>query len=321
MLVRQQKLRDVQIQKFMLIFAFVMVFFWTTQVIQWYFSGSIAPALLISYIVVATGGGVAFYIILPRQRRPFARKMLLILVGTLLIGVAFASRRGNMQIEGFFFGILTGIGLPVVLHYALGKIFGPFFFGRIWCGWACWYSMVFDLLPYPSGDRRISQKWARLRYLHFAIVLVAVLAMWFVFGYRDGALGESGQLWFLIGLFSYHAVGVVLALVLHDNRAFCKYVCPIAVPLKAASRYSLLKVKGSPAACNQCENRVCVTVCPMNIRIPDYVAQGQRVLSTECILCQECINTCPDDALKLSFALDAGGRELLDVKTQETQRA
>jgi hypothetical protein len=122
---RQQRLRDAQAQKFMLIFAFVMVFFWTIQVIQWYFSGSIALALLIGYGALAIGGGVAFYILLPRTRRPFARKMLLVIVGTLLIGVAFASRRGNMQIEGFFFGLLTGIGLPVILHYALGKIFGP----------------------------------------------------------------------------------------------------------------------------------------------------------------------------------------------------
>jgi Fe-S-cluster-containing dehydrogenase component len=73
-------------------------------------------------------------------------------------------------------------------------------------------------------------------------------------------------------------------------------------------------VTGNPTACNACVNRTCVSVCPMNIRIPDYVQRGERVLSTECILCQECINTCPDEALKLSFGLDIAQGNLLDVK-------
>jgi formate hydrogenlyase subunit 6/NADH:ubiquinone oxidoreductase subunit I len=36
-----------------------------------------------------------------------------------------------------------------------------------------------------------------------------------------------------------------------------------------------------------------------------------RVLSTECSLCQTCITVCAQDALKLSFGFDLGGKELL----------
>jgi polyferredoxin len=302
------------VQRAMIAFGFVVVLFWTLNVVNWALTGVSPGWLLVVYPLVAISGGVAFYIVLPRHARGMARKILLLIVGTFLIGIAYASGRGNMQIEGLFFGLLTGIGLPVVLHYAIGKVFGPFLFGRIWCGWACWYSMVFDLLPYKSGDRTISQRWARLRYVHFFGSLGLVLGLWYGVGYRDGALGDSGQHWFLIGLFLYHAVGIVIAIALRDNRAFCKYLCPVAVPLKATSRYALLKVKGDPSACAACAKRTCVTVCPMNVRIPDYVAQGKRVLSTECILCQECINTCPDNALMLSFGFDAGGKELLDVR-------
>ncbi len=35
-----------------------------------------------------------------------------------------------------------------------------------------------------------------------------------------------------------------MAFTLKDNRAFCKYVCPITVFLKATSRFSLLKIGG-----------------------------------------------------------------------------
>jgi polyferredoxin len=35
-----------------------------------------------------------------------------------------------------------------------------------------------------------------------------------------------------------------------------------------------------------------------------YINKGQRVLSTECILCIECVNVCAKDALSVSFAFD-----------------
>lgn len=49
----------------------------------------------------------------------------------------------------------------------------------------------------------------------------------------------------------------------------------------------------------------------MDIRIADYIARGERVVSTECILCQACISVCPEHALTLSLGLDVGGQELL----------
>jgi ferredoxin-type protein NapH len=49
----------------------------------------------------------------------------------------------------------------------------------------------------------------------------------------------------------------------------------------------------------------------MDVRISDYILNGKRVLSTECSLCQTCITICPQDALKLSFGCDMGGKDLL----------
>ncbi len=49
----------------------------------------------------------------------------------------------------------------------------------------------------------------------------------------------------------------------------------------------------------------------MDIRVPDYTRGGQRVLSTECSLCQTCVTVCSKDALKMSFGFDLGGKDLL----------
>jgi len=48
---------------------------------------------------------------------------------------------------------------------------------------------------------------------------------------------------FIAGNIIYYAVGIVMAFILKDNRAFCKYICPITVFLKTASYFSLLRVK------------------------------------------------------------------------------
>jgi len=55
----------------------------------------------------------------------------------------------------------------------------------------------------------------------------------------------------------------------------------------------------------------------MDIRVDEYVKSGQRVLSTECIFCLECVDACPRGALDASFGLDLGHRELL----RESHRA
>jgi len=47
------------------------------------------------------------------------------------------------------------------------------------------------------------------------------------------------------------------------------------------------------------------------VRISDYVLNGERVLTTECSLCQTCITVCAHDALKLGFGFDLGGKDLL----------
>jgi len=196
-----------------------------------------------------------------------------------------------------------------VMHYLIAKIVGPLLFGRLWCGWTCWTVMVLDLLPFKRPSGRLRGHWGWFRYLHFGLSLGLVLFLVFVIGFRDGATGSTAVLWFVIGNLAYYAIGIVLAYVLNDNRAFCKYVCPVTVPLKLTSRFSLLKIGATGEKCNDCG--ACTKMCPMDVRIPDYILNGQRVLSTECSLCQTCITVCARDALKLSFGFDMSRRNLL----------
>jgi len=275
----------------------------------WLASGYIQPLIMFGYIGTSVGVGLGLYEILPKQKKPMGRRLTLLLVGGFLMVIAIFMSRENVQLEGAIFGLLTGVIQMGVTHYLIAKVFGPLLFGRMWCGWACWTVMVLDVLPFKRPGGRLPRRFGWLRYLHFGLSLGIVLLLIYVIGFRDGATGSIAVTWFIVGNLSYYAVGVILAYTLKDNRAFCKYVCPVSVPLKITSRFSLLKIGGEAAKCNDCG--ACVKMCPMDIRVPEYILNNERVLSTECSLCQTCITVCAPEALKLSFGFDMGGKELL----------
>ena len=287
----------------------VMFAFWGLAIWGFIASGYIQPIIMFGYIGTSLGIGLGLYATLPKPKKPMGRRLTLILVGLFLIGFAIFMGHENIQIEGAIFGLLTGVIQMGVTHYMIAKIIGPFLFGRMWCGWACWTVMVLDLLPFKRPSGRLPGQVGWFRYLHFGLSLSVVLLLVFVVGFREGASGSAAVIWFIVGNLLYYAIGIWLAYALKDNRAFCKYVCPVSVPLKITSRFSLIKIGQATGQCNDCG--ACVKMCPMDIRIPDYILNQERVLSTECSLCQTCITVCSQDALKLSFGLDMGGKELL----------
>lgn len=272
-------------------------------------SGYVQPILMFGYIGTSLGLGLGLYAVLPKQKKPAGRRLTLILVGLFLMIIAIFMSRENVQLEGAIFGLLTGVVQMGVTHYMIAKIFGPLLFGRMWCGWACWTVMVLDLLPFKRPSGRLPRQFGWIRYLHFGLSLGIVLTLLYGVGFREGAAGSIAVTWFILGNVLYYVVGIILAYTLKDNRAFCKYVCPVTVPLKITSRFSLIKIGGEDTKCNDCG--ACVRLCPMDIRIPDYLHSNERVLSTECSLCQTCITVCAPEALKLTFAFDIGGKELL----------
>mgnify|MGYP002230119593 FL=1 len=98
---------------------------------------------------------------------------------------------------------------------------------------------------------------------------------------------------FLLGNAFYYIAGIALAYIFKDNRAFCKYLCPITVFLKPMSYYSLLRVHCDESKCVHCNK--CLKVCPMNVEVNNE-SRGRKN-GTDCILCYECTKECPVKAL------------------------
>jgi polyferredoxin len=288
----------------------ILVVFWIVGIVLWQIRDNLFYLYNFGYIGTAIGVGIGTYTILPRKRKPLGRRLAQLLIGVYMLAFLGFIERENMQIEGFFFYLLGGFFAGSVIHYGVAKIAGPILFGRGWCGWACWTAMILDLLPYAKNPKgRTAARWERLRYLHFGLSLALVLVLWLVYRYRPEHMGRAELSWLIVGNAFYFSTGIVLAFLLQDNRAFCKYLCPITALLKITSRFALLKIEGNREECTECG--ACVEACPMDINIPEYVKNGERVLSTECIFCLTCTTVCPKGILKDSLRLDKGGKEVL----------
>lgn len=292
----------------------IMASFWALALTLWSMSpDNIFFLFNFGYIGTSLGVGMGLYGVLPREKKNIGRKLTLFLVGGYLLCYLGFSTRENMQLEGFFLYLYAGFWAGAVIHYMVAKIFGPLIFGRGWCGWACWTLMILDLLPFQNSPGRIRGGWGWPRYLHFALSLLLITYIWRVAGYRIDINNRADELiWLLAGNALYYGVGISMAFIMKDNRAFCKYVCPVVVPLKIGSRFSLLKIGGRKDECTGCG--ACAKKCPMDIKIDKYTQNGRRVLSTECTFCQTCINACPERTLKVTLGLDAGFKDLLREK-------
>ena len=86
----------------------VMLAFWSLALAMWLSSGQIMALFFFGYIGTSVGVGLGLYAALPRKKKPLGRRLALILVGTFLFGFAAVKGLENMQIEGFFFGLLAG---------------------------------------------------------------------------------------------------------------------------------------------------------------------------------------------------------------------
>lgn len=238
-----------------------------------------------SYIGAALSLSLALFIHGNRNARRIAQLM----VGLYMLVYLGLISHENMQIEGFWYYLFLGSFEAATIHYAVAKIFGPLLFGRGWCGYACWTAMVLDFLPYPvSQEPRKKIGW--IRYLTFAASLIFVAALFVA----QVANIEDIMFWaFIAGNAVYYALGIALAFAFKDNRASCKYICPITVFLKPMSYFSLVRITCDHTKCISC-NR-CRKVCPMDVDMLDD--SRKRRNGTECILCLECVKACPKKAL------------------------
>ena len=252
----------------------------------WLAKDNVFYLLNFSYI----GGCLSLGTALFTDGKCYARHFVQLAVGSYMLLYLGIISCENMQIEGFWYYLFLGVFEAATIHYAVAKICGPLLFGRGWCGYACWTAMVLEFLPYKQTKKPRREKLGVLRYVMFVLSLAVVLSLLLM---KIKNL-EKIMFWmFLVGNIFYYIVGIVLAFVFKDNRAFCKYLCPVTVFLKPMSYFSFLRVHCDENKCIHCGK--CLKVCPMDVEVNKE--SRKRKNGTECTLCYECTKVCPTKAL------------------------
>ncbi|MBN2436790.1 MAG: 4Fe-4S binding protein [Spirochaetes bacterium] len=264
---------------------------------------------------------MTLYALVPLKYKNGFRLANMLIIGSFLFFLAQLLGRQNFQIEGFFFYLFAGVIGGVMVNYANGKIIGPLISGRSWCGWNCWTVMFLDLLPWKKNTTWQTGGVRYIKYIMFALslALTAVLVLIFKYTIVDTspeamASGtRTALIWGAAGNILYYVIGIALAVSFKDNRAFCKYACPVSLFLKASNKFALLKIGTKKEKCTDC--KTCSSVCPMSIDIPAYVKDETRVLADECIMCMKCVSHCPENALFASVGLDVSKKNILLMKS------
>lgn len=263
-----------------IIFEFIAISLWKIKANSFYLFN-------FSYI----GLSLSIGIFLMTKNYRYARQLVEIMVGAYMFIYLGIMSRENMQIEGFWYYLFMGVFEAATIHYAIAKIFGPLIFGRGWCGYACWTAMILDFLPFKKPDGA-GRELGWIRYISFLASLVFVSTL------MVGNVYDIEKIMFyafVSGNAAYYALGIVMAFLFKDNRAFCKHICPITIFLKPMSYFSLLRIKCEHNVCISCGK--CLKMCPMDVDMLDN--SRSRKNGTECILCMECVKNCPKGALKI----------------------
>lgn len=185
------------------------------------------------------------------------------------------------------------------------------FFGKAWCYVCPWDALAGWLERYPlvrAGSRRLSAelKWPRaLRNLYPAAILFVGLT-WLELGYgvtmRPELTAYLGLLMFFLAF---------AALLAFERRGFCRYGCLVG---RISGLYSLfasveLRARDTAVCRSKCSTHDCYHGNADGDPCPTFQFLGGMNKNTYCILCMECLRTCPQENVALNLRLF--GRDLV----------
>ena len=254
-----------------------------------------------------------------------------------LIWTTWFSRLGGYPVSLFLeidplVTFATAVSTHTVYRWlwrALWVLVPTLLLGRIFCGWICPYGTLHQFVAWIFNIRRTKHDIDKNRYrtaYQLKYMLLAIFVVLALFGSLqiglldplclltrsftvsiapavDSALppgasalssapGASEQrifsgAWF-VGLMIVALVGMNLVI----PRFFCRVLCPLGAFLGVLSRFSLWRIDRDLTKCTDCD--LCLRRC-------EGASDPQDALrKSECFVCFNCIDDCPEDAL--SFA-------------------
>jgi tetratricopeptide (TPR) repeat protein/ferredoxin len=190
-------------------------------------------------------------------------------------------------------------------------ILATLIFGRFVCGWGCHILALQDLCGWFLKKIGLHPKPFRSRLLVYAPLIAALYMFVWPTAVRIFHNPEHTP---LVPKFTNHLVttnfwqtfpsvavaipflfvcGFVTVYFL-GQKGFCTYACPYGGFFGLADKFSLGKIRVTPA-CNQCGH--CTATCTSNVMVHAEVKHYGMVVDPGCMKCMDCVSVCPNDAL------------------------
>ncbi|MBL4930714.1 4Fe-4S binding protein [Clostridium paridis] len=228
--------------------------------------------------------------------------------------------------------IISFLLFPLVLYYfspylivmgaSEGVITGSFivfgimfltslFLGRGFCGWICPAGGLQECCSMAVDKKVKGGKLNWIKYLIWTPWIILIIMM-FISAGGIKKIGFFYQTYYGISVINvqayaiyYFVVGGIALLSLSvGKRAFCHYGCWMAPfmiigsKIKNKFKYPSLHLKADEKKCIDC--KLCNKKCPMSLEVSSMVQKGD-MHNSECILCGQCVDTCPKNVIKYSF--------------------
>lgn len=200
---------------------------------------------------------------------------------------------------GFFGNISPGKNIATVITWSIWWfllifIFG--LFGRSWC-LICPFAATSDILQRVSFFRKskynvtFNFKWPNnlKNYYTSALFFLFILYMDFRYGVTTSPVLTAWIALIITG-------GAVIVSYFFEKRTYCRYVCPLALLNAVPTVFAPVAIRSRDKdVCKNCQTKECIKGSPDGWGCPLGLYPGGLDESLNCVLCMECIKTCPYD--------------------------
>ena len=217
---------------------------------------------------------------------------------------------GSLDFQEFFhafvkYGIVNAGVVLVILAFITTLIFGRFF-----CGWACHFGAVQELVWWLFKKMGITPRTVNSS-------LVTILPLFILLNFYispnlayalnapwEGITLNLGmpEIWaflpgFFIGTLTFVVDGFLIVYFL-GRKGFSRYLCPWGAFLKLPNSLAMFKVRNI-GGCIESGN--CTNSCPVGIDVSYEINHYGKVTNTNCTSCLVCTEGCPSAAISYKW--------------------
>lgn len=240
------------------------------------------------------------------MKRQKLRKAIL-LISFLIFPITLFYFSPYLIIQGGIAGIITGSFLIFAAQFVFSL-----FFGRTFCSWLCPAGGLQDCCSTVTNKRLRNKKINWIKYIIWTFWMLGIVfafitaggihSMDFFYMTEHGISAST-----LPGMITYLGIiGLITVLALTlGRRGMCHSICWMApfmvlgTKLSNLLRLPSIHLKPNPYSCINCE--LCTKKCPMSLEVHTMVTEGNMTHS-ECILCGECVDGCPKNAIAFTLS-------------------